>query len=191
MVNVQLVPHCDDYCERIYDLSSDPPVKDALGLPDGTIESTKQFIESMIIEEAEGKTVSRVILDENNKVVGITTLMFIDHVTKSCHIGSWIGHQYWGRGYNLDSKIAILRIAFNELNLNYVFAGARKSNIRSQKAQEKLPFIRLNVENKFPIEHGKLEYKERQPCVLNAFYREDFVHFLNGEAGRNCNVEVE
>ncbi|WP_442978245.1 GNAT family N-acetyltransferase [Salarchaeum sp. III] len=108
----------------------------------------------------------------------MTTLMFIDYKQKSCHIGSWIGHEYWGKGYNLSSKVAILRIAFEELNLNYVFAGARKINTRSQKVQKKLPFIKLNVEKMFPSEHLALENKEKQPCVLHAFCKEDFMKFL-------------
>lgn len=55
---------------------------------------------------------------------------------------------------------------------------ARKINTRSQKAQEKLPFIRLNVEKVFPPEHLALENKEKQSCVLHAFYKEDFIKFL-------------
>jgi RimJ/RimL family protein N-acetyltransferase len=109
MAKVQLVKHKMDFCEQIYKLSSAPQVRDALGLPDGTVENTKQFVEDIIQEEHEGKTVSRVILDENSNVIGITTLMFIDYDKKSCHIGSWIGYGYWGKGYNQASKLAILR----------------------------------------------------------------------------------
>ncbi|KHF39227.1 GNAT family N-acetyltransferase [Halalkalibacter okhensis] len=182
MANVQLVKHKIDFCDQIYQLSSDPYVKGVLGLPDGKEEDTKQFVEAIIQEEHEGKTVSRVILDENSNVIGITTLMFIDHDKKSCHIGSWLGHKYWGKGYNQASKVAILRIAFEELGLLHVLAGARKVNIRSQRAQEKLPFIRLHVEKEFPKEHTALETKEKQPCVLHAFYREDFIKYLHGDA---------
>jgi RimJ/RimL family protein N-acetyltransferase len=99
-----------------------------------TVEDTKKFVKNIIKEEKDGKTVSRVIFDENDDVIGITTLMFIDYEKKSCHIGTWIGYEYWGKGYNQASKIEILRIA--------------------------------------------LEKKEKQACVLHAFYREDFINFL-------------
>ncbi|MCR6109649.1 GNAT family N-acetyltransferase [Bacillus sp. A301a_S52] len=178
MVQVQLVKHKMDYCEQIYKLSSAPQIKNALGLPEGTVENTKQFVKGIIQEECEGRTLSRVILNENSHVIGITTLMYIDFEKKSCHIGSWLGHDYWGKGYNQASKIAILRIAFEELGLEYVFAGARKVNIRSQKAQEKLPFIRLHIEKIFPEEHIALENREKHPCVLNGFYREDFLTYI-------------
>lgn len=67
------------------------------------------------------------------------------------------------------------------LQLDVVFAGARMTNIRSQKAQEKLPFIRLNVEEEFPKEHEFLETKEKQPCILHAFFKEDFEQYLGKE----------
>ena len=173
-VLIKLVKHNEVYCEEIYRLSSAPPVKEALGLPDGTIEDTRRFIHRVMEEERLGKTVPRVILNEENKLIGLTDLMFIDYQKKSCHIGTWIGFEYWGKGYNEASKIAILKIAFEELGLHHVFAGARAVNIRSQKAQEKLPFIRLHVESEFPEEHKALEKKEKQPCILNVFSREDF-----------------
>ncbi|MDT8861179.1 GNAT family N-acetyltransferase [Alkalihalobacillus sp. MEB130] len=175
MRNIYLVEHSLDYCKRIYELSSAPEVKDALGLPDGTIKDTEKFIISIMEEEKEGKTISRVILDENKHVIGITTLMFIDHEKESCHLGTWIGHHYWGKGYNLASKIEILRIAFFDIHLKYVFSGARKVNIRSQKAQEKLPFIRLHVQKDFPDVHRSLELKEKQACELHVFVRDDFI----------------
>lgn len=179
MATVQLVKHKMEYCDSIFRLASAPPVKDALGLRENSVEDTKLFIQHILDEERLGKSVSRVILYESGDVIGVTTLMFIDYQKKACHIGTWIGHEYWGQGYNDASKIAILHIAFEELDLLHVFAGARKVNIRSQKAQEKLPFIRLHVEAEFPEEHAALERKEKQPCILHAFYREDFINYLN------------
>lgn len=178
MKKIQLVKHDLKYAGEIYTYSSAPPVKDALGLPDGTVEDTKAFIGRVQKEEQEGRSLPRVILDESGNLIGLTDLMFIDRSKKSCHMGTWIAHPFWGQGYNEASKIAILKIAFEELGLEHVFAGARKVNIRSQKAQQKLPFIRLNVEADFPEELAALEKKEKQPCVLNVFYREDFLNFV-------------
>ncbi|EFI66979.1 GNAT family N-acetyltransferase [Lysinibacillus sp. HST-98] len=176
-MTVTLVRHDIKYAEAMHALSSMPQVRDALGLPAGKVEDTIHFIKRERIDEEEGKTVPRVILDEEGQVIGVTSLMFIDHHKKSCHIGSWLGYQFWGKGYNLEAKTAILDIAFFELGLSRVFAGARKVNIRSQKAQEKLPFVRLGVEKDYPEEHSWLEVKEKQPCVLNVFEREDYVRY--------------
>lgn len=178
MKRIKLIKHDNQYANDINRLSQATEVKEALGLPKQTVNDTKRFNQRMLDEEREGRTVSRLIVNEEEKLIGITTLMFIDKEKNSCHIGSWIGHDYWGKGYNLLSKIEILKIAFHELKLDIVFAGARNVNIRSQKAQEKLPFIRLNVEKDFPQEHEFLVTKEKQPCVLHAFYRNDFIHYM-------------
>lgn len=182
MKKVKLVPHHLDFCEDIYRMSSALPVKEALGLPAGTVEDTKKFVQKTMQQEQEGVTLPRVILDEHGNLIGLTDLMFIDRIKKSCHIGTWIGHDYWGQGYNEASKIEILRLAFEELDLEYVFAGARKANMRSQKAQAKLPFIRLGVEKEYPEEHFALEKKEKQACVLNVFVKTDFLAYLQKNA---------
>ncbi|ACA41871.1 GNAT family N-acetyltransferase [Lysinibacillus sphaericus] len=176
-MTVTLVRHDIKYAEAMHELSSMPQVRDALGLPVGKVEDTIHFIKRECIDEEEGKTVPRVVLNEEGQLIGVTALMFIDQQKNSCHIGSWLGHPFWGKGYNLEAKTAILDIAFFELGLKRVFAGARKVNIRSQKAQEKLSFIRLGVEEDYPEEHSWLEAKEKQPCVLNVFEREDFVRY--------------
>ncbi|MEG0259412.1 MAG: GNAT family N-acetyltransferase, partial [Lysinibacillus sp.] len=151
--------------------------RNALGLSVSNLEDTENFIKKEMTDEQEGRTIPRVILNEAEEFIGVTALMFIDQEKKSCHIGSWLGYDYWGKGYNFEAKVEILDFAFFELGLDRVFAGARTVNIRSQKAQEKLPFIRLGVENEYPEEHEWLETKEKQPCVLNVFVREDFVRW--------------
>ncbi|WP_421958190.1 hypothetical protein [Planococcus citreus] len=62
MGSVVLVPHDDAYCEEIFRLSSMPAVKDALGLPDGTLEDTIRFSQLVREEEKSGTRVPRVIL---------------------------------------------------------------------------------------------------------------------------------
>jgi len=174
---VTLVKHDLKYAEAMHALSSMPEVRDALGLPAGKVEDTINFIKRECVDEEAGKTVPRVVLNEEGRLIGVTALMYIDHENKNCHIGSWLGYEFWGQGYNEEAKRAILEIAYFDLGLERVFAGARKINIRSQKAQEKLPFIRLGVEKDFPQEHSWLKMKEKQPCVLNVFEREDFVRY--------------
>ncbi|MFY0544545.1 GNAT family N-acetyltransferase [Brevibacillus sp. H7] len=182
MISVKLQPHDLAYAERIYTLVTDPAVKEQLGVNDQSVEDTKHYIRFISEEEQEGKSISRVVFNENDELIGITTLMFIDREKRRCHIGSWLGKDYWGKGYNQQAKEAILRIAFLDLELDVVFAGAKQSNIRSQKAQEKLPYVSLNVEGEYPEEHEHLENRVKQPCVLHAFKREDFLRYLAGKA---------
>ncbi|GMA62955.1 GNAT family N-acetyltransferase [Alicyclobacillus fastidiosus] len=182
MARVQLVSHDLSFAERMWELVSNPKIKDVLGIPDESVKDTRNFIQWITQEEQNGNQLSRVILNENGEFIGVTTLMSINRERKRCHVGTWIGQEYWGMGYNHASKIEILKIAFQELGLVHVLAGARKTNIRSQKAQEKLPYIRLNVEDQFPDEHEFLENKEQQPCVLHAFFKNDFEKYVKENA---------
>lgn len=172
-----LVPQNKMYAKSMSLLSSAPQVKEALGLTDDqtSLEGTIGFIKFIQEQEKLGKQYSRVILGETNNLIGVITLKDIDTINKTSHIGTWIGHQYWGQGYNLLAKKKILFKAFTELNLDYVFAGAKNSNIRSVKSQEKLPFMRIDVQNEFPEEHKKLELEVNSSCILNVVEKEMFL----------------
>ncbi|WBL16959.1 GNAT family N-acetyltransferase [Sutcliffiella sp. NC1] len=163
-------------------LSSAPQVKDALGLTceQTSLKGTLDFIGFILEQEILGKQYSRVILNENEDVIGVITLKDINKANKTCHIGTWIGHQYWGKGYNALAKAEILYTAFAKMGLEYVFAGAKLSNIRSQKSQAKLPYIRVGVQSEFPEEYLKLEQQVNAPCVLNVMEKDIFLEwYLN------------
>lgn len=176
---VELVPHDKRYAKSMSKLSSAPEVKDALGLPSEqtSLEGTLGFIEFILEEEKAGKQYSRVILNEKKDVIGVITLKDIDPVNKTSHMGTWIGHPYWGQGYNELAKADILYTAFTELSLEYVFAGAKLSNIRSIKAQEKLPYINIGVNEKFPGQYLKLASLVKEPCILNVIEKDTFLNW--------------
>ena len=54
-------------------------------------------------------------------------------------------------------------------------------NIRSQKAQEKLPYIRLYVDDLFPAELKKIEYETQSKCILNVIKKEDFLKYFEAK----------
>ena len=179
VVQAFLVSHHLKYAKSISILTSAPQVKDTLGFSDEQISlnGTKDFITFMLEQERLGKQYSRVILNEEKDVIGVITLKDINETNRTSHIGTWIGHPYWGKGYNPLAKAEILYTAFTDLNIDYVFAGARLTNIRSQKAQEKLPYMRMGVEKEFPEEHKKLESQEKTACMLNVIEKEPFLRW--------------
>lgn len=79
MNHVTLLPLDLQYADIIFTLSSDPHVKDALGLKVETIEDTKAFIRFAMEEERIKQSLSRVIVNENKEIIGITSLKHIDH----------------------------------------------------------------------------------------------------------------
>jgi len=175
---VKLVKNDLKFAHRIFELTIDPGVKDPLGLKIEKVEDTIEFIKFIVKEDNEGRVISRVILNENNEVIGHTVLKQIDRGDGICHIGTWIGVPFWGRGYNEASKIEILKIAFEELKMDYVFAGAKESNTRSRRAQEKLPYMTFNVEKEFPNELALIEKETGVKSILNVVKKEDFENFL-------------
>lgn len=177
-VSVKLVKNDLKYAEQIFELSSNPGVKDTLGIKVDKIEDTIDFIKFISNEDEEGKVVSRVILNENDEVVGHTGLKHINRGDGTCHIGTWIGVPYWGLGYNEASKVELLKIAFEELKMEYVFAGAKETNLRSRRAQEKLSYMTLAVEKEFPDELAIIEKETGEKCILNVVKRKDFEDFL-------------
>ncbi|TPV44060.1 GNAT family N-acetyltransferase [Bacillus dicomae] len=179
MQHITLVPLDLRYANVIFELSRDPHVKNALGIKVEKIEDTKAFLLFAIEEERKKRSLSRMIVNEENEIIGLTTLKHINYEKKQSHIGSWLGYPYWGKGYNEAAKKEFFKIAFLDLQLTYVFAGAKTNNIRSLKAQEKLPYISLHVEAKFPNEHVALEKEVKSPCVLHVVSRENFLHWLD------------
>ncbi|MGE7624552.1 GNAT family N-acetyltransferase [Viridibacillus sp. NPDC096237] len=176
MDKIRLIPHDVMYAEKISPLISSKLVKSALGMNDyqTSVSGVLNFIRGMQLAERENQQLSRVIINSAFEIVGVTTLKEIDHEKKLCHIGTWIAEPFWGLGYNEQAKEQILLLAFNRFNLDYVFAGARVENIRSQKAQAKLPYMTLSVEEDFPEELKKIERQEKTLCVLNVIKRDDF-----------------
>lgn len=179
MRSISLVRHDIKYAEEMSVLSSAPQVRDALGLSEEatTIVGTKKFIEMILADEKHGKQYSRVILNEQKKLIGVITLNKFNYNEKTSHIGTWIGHTYWGKGYNELAKACFLKIAFTDLGMEKVFAGANKKNIRSQKAQEKLPYVTIDVGTKFPEELQKIEKQVGEPCILNVIAKDDFLQW--------------
>ncbi len=96
---------------------------------------TKQTIEA----EERGELISRTILDEWGAPIGTINLFDIEE--KAGFLGTWLGKQFHGKGYNNPAKDAFFQELFYEVGIETVFMRIRKVNIRSIKAAEKLPYI--------------------------------------------------
>lgn len=61
------------------------------------------------------------------------------------------GKRYWGKGYASEASRAMIRYAFDELNLPRLVGGADLENERSRKLQERLGYqVELNVHPDYP-----------------------------------------
>ncbi|KGR82003.1 GNAT family N-acetyltransferase [Lysinibacillus odysseyi] len=184
MVYLKLVKHDQKYAEEMSRLTSDWRVKDALGLNEKQIslQGTQDYIDFILHEEKQFKQLSRVMLNKEDQLIGVITLKSISPYSKTAHIGTWIAAPYWGKGYNELAKKMILTIAFKEMGLKYVFAGATVDNVRSQKAQIKLPYMLIDVGAQFPDELEKIEAETHSKCILNVITRELFLEYLQSSS---------
>ncbi|MFC7373615.1 GNAT family N-acetyltransferase [Fictibacillus iocasae] len=98
---------------------------------------TKQTIE----EEEQGTVISRTILDEWQNPIG--TINLFDVQEGYGFLGTWIGQPYFGKGYNNPAKEAFFSELFYEKDIHTIFMRIRKTNFRSQKAAEKIPYVTL------------------------------------------------
>lgn len=183
MVSITLKKHDRNYTEVISSLTSNPQVKEALGLnwQQVSINGTRDYIDFIQGEERMGNQLSRVIFNEQEKLIGIITLKSIDRQAKTAHVGTWIGAQYWGKGYNELAKEEMFKIAFEQLQLELVFAGAKLSNQRSIAAQKKLSYITLDVGESYPRELENIEKETKESCILNVVEKQTFINYLQNK----------
>lgn len=180
MIQLKLAKHDQKYAEEMAMLTSDSRVKNALGLNEKqvSLQGTREYIDFILYEEKHRRQLSRVMLNNENQLIGVITLKSISPYRKTAHIGTWIAAPYWGKGYNQLAKQLMLTIAFEELGLEYVFAGATVHNVRSQKAQIKLPYMLIDVGAQFPDELEKIEAETRSQCILNVIKRDCFLQHM-------------
>jgi ribosomal-protein-alanine N-acetyltransferase len=92
-----------------------------------------------------GTQVDMLIVDHEHGPVGITGLAEIVERDRRAIVGTWIGREHWGTGVNAMSKALILHLGFVGMDLERIAAPTDVRNVRSQRALEKLGFVREGV----------------------------------------------
>ncbi|WP_020617398.1 GNAT family N-acetyltransferase [Paenibacillus daejeonensis] len=78
-----------------------------------------------------------VTLTEGKVFLGVVGL----HVSKAhnmAELAYWMGSPYWSRGYCTEAASRVVQFAFDELQVNRVFAAAMTRNPASYKVMEKI-----------------------------------------------------
>lgn len=98
------------------------------------------FVSKQVIEkEEQSKLIMRVILDETGKAIGQIALYDIEGGTG--FLGTWLGTEFHGKGYNQLAKDSFLREVFYQHEIHTVYMKIRKTNEKSKRAALKLPYI--------------------------------------------------
>ncbi|MBE6496567.1 MAG: GNAT family N-acetyltransferase [Methanobrevibacter thaueri] len=72
----------------------------------------------------------------------------------SAELGYWVAEEYHGRGYATQASQMLIKRAFEDLNIQRVFASYKKENLASARVLEKLGF-------KYFAELNNIDYTNR------------------------------
>jgi ribosomal-protein-alanine N-acetyltransferase len=137
---LSLRPFTLDDAPRVQELAGDRAIADTtLHIPHPYADGAAgAWIDTHDAEFAAGKSVVfAVALRSTDTLVGAIGLT-LDSNDARAEMGYWIGKPYWNRGYATEAGRAVLDYAFNELELNRVYASYLRRNPASGRVMEKL-----------------------------------------------------
>ena len=89
----------------------------------------------------------RIIIENDNKYVGIIRVDDIDRINSCCQIGLDIFDEYKGKGISYQAYQWLLQYLFEDLNFNSVYLEVIETNVRAKHVYIKLGF---EVTGRFP-----------------------------------------
>ena len=79
--------------------------------------------------------------NDDKRVIGVVGINHINWIYRHANIFITIGEKdYWNQGYATEAARMVLNYAFNEINLNKIYAGIAELNKGSWNVAEKLNF---------------------------------------------------
>lgn len=126
------------------------------------------FIKGSIERKKQGSEHAFVIMLDK-KIIGRVGIYKIDQLNRIGEIGYWIGREYEGNGYVLNSVKFLVQHAFKKLELNRLEIRCGEDNSRSQRIPEKLNFTQEGL-----LKEAELLNHNFQNLFLYALCRSDF-----------------
>ena len=83
-----------------------------------------------------------IALRTDDQLIGSITLFNLDFTHRRAEIGYALGREHWGHGYMNEALMALLKYAFEDLNLHRIEADVDPRNTASNKTVERLGFQR-------------------------------------------------
>lgn len=135
-----LRPWKESDAEDLYKYASDPDVGHPAGWPRHTsVENSREIIKTVLC----APETYAVCLKESGEVIGSIGLHRNDlaEYDYEYELGYWIGKPYWGQGLIPEASKELLRYAFEDLSMRYIWCGHYDGNVKSRRVQEKLGFV--------------------------------------------------
>jgi ribosomal-protein-alanine N-acetyltransferase len=133
------------HANALYALGRDPEVTRWFSWgPYVTVDEPRRWIGDALARRTSGDRLELVV-EHRGEAIGVTTLMELSHRDRRAMVGTWFGQEYWGTGVNAESKALVLHLGFEVLGLERIGAYTEVNHQRSQRALEKLGFVREGV----------------------------------------------
>lgn len=144
---VKLIPLELEHSIHLYECSRDPEIWANYPTHIRTLNEMEQFVQKALDGRDRKEQFPFVIYDkETNEIVGTTRYLWISEENNNLNIGStWYSSKVWRTRVNTESKSLLLNYAFENLRVNRVEIITTITNIRSQKAIERLGAVREGI----------------------------------------------
>ncbi|AMK14733.1 GNAT family N-acetyltransferase [Methanobrevibacter olleyae] len=135
-----LRPWIESDAESLYHFAKNPKIGPIAGWPvHKSVEDSLEIIKTVLSKK---ETYAITI---NNKAIGSIGLLFYPDTNhhwegEGAELGYWIGEEYWGQGLAVEASNRLIKHAFEDLNINKIYAGFRYDNHQSKRVLEKLGF---------------------------------------------------
>lgn len=138
-----------------------------------TKEDAEDFINYAHQVEKDGKGfMFAIVLKENNKVIGGTTLTSINKKDGTAGGGIWLNEKYQKNGYGIEAFRTRIRFAFNELGLRRMENGYFSGNDKSERMQLKLGYKNEGMRRKRFLCLATNEYVDE---YITGLLKEEFI----------------
>ena len=144
-----------------------------------SLNTEKKWVESVINRHESGSEIRLAIaLKENNEIIGLEYLTHIDHVNRKANEAYLIGNKnHRGFGYAYEARIIMLEYAFNQLNLNKIYAKVLDYNLASKKSLLKFGYKHEATLKEEVYKNGKYNDLE-----IYTIFKEQFIYkYLSNE----------
>lgn len=144
---IQLVPMDESHVEELAKVLRNPNIWEFTWRKITSDEQVQDLITTAFTNQKNGSQIPFVIIEKaSGQIVGTTRIMHPDLVHRNAEIGcTWISPDYWRTSVNTEAKSLLLHYCFEELKLIRVEFTVVKTNLRSQRAVERLGAVKEGV----------------------------------------------
>ncbi|WP_238655812.1 GNAT family N-acetyltransferase [Paenibacillus piscarius] len=153
---IRLEPLTAQHKPELTQVLNDPQIWEYTWRKIGSAEQAGQLVDTALANQAAGKDIPYVMIEQaSGRIVGTTRMMHLDLTHRGAEIGcTWIAPEFWRTAVNTEAKLLLLEYGFEVLGLIRVEFTIVSNNLRSQRAVERIGAVREGVLRKHRITPG-------------------------------------